>query len=136
MALHALSGRCLCGAVSLQGETDRKDVTVCHCGQCRKWSGRLRASVNAPHERHEVSDAQYALGWHRASPHVRRGFCKICGSALFWHGDGLDDQKERIAIAAGAMDAPTALALEEHIYVADKGDYYEIADGLKQAETH
>ena len=51
-----------------------------------------------------------------------------CGSSLFW---------ERIG-AAGAstcspatLDAPTGLALEGHIFVADKGDYYAIGDGCR-----
>ena len=32
----------------------------------------------------------------------------------------------------GAFDAPTNTKLAIHIYVADKGDYYEITDGLPQ----
>jgi hypothetical protein len=32
----------------------------------------------------------------------------------------------------GAFDAPTGTKLEMHIFVADKGDYYDIADGLPQ----
>lgn len=32
----------------------------------------------------------------------------------------------------GAFDAPTDTRLAVHIFVADKGDYYDIADGLPQ----
>ncbi len=32
----------------------------------------------------------------------------------------------------GAFDGPTHTKLEKHIFVADKGDYYDIADGLPQ----
>ena len=35
----------------------------------------------------------------------------------------------------GALDAPTGLRLGKHIFVADKGDYYDIADGLPQKAT-
>jgi hypothetical protein len=59
---------------------------------------------------------------------VRRGFCRTCGSALFWDPIARD----RIAVAMGAFDGPTDTALAMHIYVADKGDYYEIADGVQQ----
>ena len=38
------------------------------------------------------------------------------------------------AVAMGAIDAPTGTHIEKHIYVADKGDYYEIRDGLPQNE--
>ncbi|KIN63152.1 Glutathione-dependent formaldehyde-activating GFA [Sulfitobacter noctilucicola] len=33
---------------------------------------------------------------------------------------------------SGTLDAPTGIATEKHIFVADKGDYYTIADGLPQ----
>ena len=32
----------------------------------------------------------------------------------------------------GAFDLPTNTKLRIHIHVADKGDYYQIADGLPQ----
>ena len=34
--------------------------------------------------------------------------------------------------AAGTLDGPTGLHLQRHIFVADKGDYYDNADGLPQ----
>lgn len=35
----------------------------------------------------------------------------------------------------GAFDGPTGTTLAKHIFVAEKGDYYEIGDGLPQ-EAH
>jgi hypothetical protein len=32
----------------------------------------------------------------------------------------------------GALDTPTGTRLAIHIFVAEKGDYYDIADGLPQ----
>jgi len=32
----------------------------------------------------------------------------------------------------GAFDTPTDTHLAKHIFVADKGDYYKISDGLPQ----
>jgi hypothetical protein len=34
----------------------------------------------------------------------------------------------------GAFDKPTDTKLRIHIHVADKGDYYDIADGVQQNE--
>ena len=50
----------------------------------------------------------------------------VSGSFLFW--DPYD--RDWIAVAMGACDAPTSAHLEKHIFVAEKGDYYEITDGL------
>jgi hypothetical protein len=34
---------------------------------------------------------------------------------------------------AGALDLPTGLRADKHIFTAEKGDYYEICDGLPQS---
>ena len=41
-------------------------------------------------------------------------------------------QSEKIAVAMGVFDDPTGTHLHMHIFVDEKGDYYEIADGLPQ----
>jgi len=130
-----LSGKCMCGAVAFEFFADRDDVIVCHCGQCRAWSGHLWASLNAPFDSLKIRKGEEALCWFKSSDYARRGYCKECGSALFWHGDKLEDYKHRIAIAAGAIEEGAPMKLSEHIFVADKGSYYEIADGLPQKET-
>ena len=72
--------------------------------------------------------ASDTLSWFRASDIARRGFCRNCGSFLFWqHND-----EETISISMGVLDAPTGLKLARHIFVADKGDYYDITDDLPQ----
>jgi hypothetical protein len=62
---------------------------------------------------------------------ARRGFCSICGSSLFW--DPLF-RPDWTGIAIGAFDTPTDTNLAERNFVADKGDYYDICDGVKQSE--
>jgi len=126
-----IKGQCLCGGVQFEAIADRDDITACHCSQCRAWSGHYWASVSVPFNSLVIS-GEDKLGWRRASDYARRGFCRDCGSALFWHGDRLDDHKARIAVAAGALNDAAGLKLALHIFTADKGDYYDIADGLPQ----
>jgi hypothetical protein len=102
---------------------------ACHCSQCRKQSGHFFASTDVPRDRLTLHGGEHVT-WYRSSEKVRRGFCSTCGSALFW--DPI--YKDRIGIAMGALDKPTGTKLAIHIFVADKGDYYDIADGLPQNE--
>jgi hypothetical protein len=120
-------GACLCGAVRFEvaGELARPDA--CHCSQCRRQSGHFWASTDVPRDALAIEGAD-KIAWFRSSERVRRGFCALCGSVLFWDPIGRD----RIAVAMGAFDAPTGTRLEKHIFIADKGDYYEIGDGLPQ----
>jgi hypothetical protein len=120
-------GSCLCGAVTFEFDGDLRAPDACHCSQCRKQSGHYFASSDVPRAALTVRGADQ-ITWFASSERVRRGFCSTCGSTLFW--DPI--QRDSIAIAMGAFDTPTQTHLKMHIFVADKGDYYEIADGLPQ----
>jgi hypothetical protein len=120
-------GSCLCGAVGIAVAGDLPPPVACHCSQCRKQSGHYWASTDLPRDRVTVTGAENVTWFHASEP-VRRGFCAVCGSFLFWEPLGQD----RIAVAMGAFEPPTGTRLERHIFVADKGDYYDIADGLPQ----
>lgn len=120
-------GSCLCGAVSYKVSGSLRNVIVCHCNQCRKTSGHHVAATSA--ERSALTiDGSEAITWYESSPGVKRGFCKFCGGQLFWDVVGRD----HVSIFAGTLDGPTGLETSHHIFCADKGDYYEITDGLPQ----
>ena len=131
-----LAGKCLCGAVAFEAARDRSEVEACHCGQCRRWSGAGWMNVNVPYASLKFTSGADKVGWHRSSDLVRRGFCRECGSALFWHADRHPDHAHTIAVSAGSLAAPTGMKLAKHIFVSDKGDYYDIADGLPQKEKY
>lgn len=120
-------GSCLCGAVRFQVNGDLPPPSACHCSQCRKHSGHYEASTDIPRSALTVHGAENVT-WYHSSPKVRRGFCATCGSSLFW--DPIF--KDWTAVAMGAFDGPTSTKLGKHIFVADKGDYYDIGDGLPQ----
>ncbi len=121
------TGGCLCGAVTYRVAGPMRPVVACHCGQCRKASGHHVAATSAARKVVEISGE---VTWYQSSETARRGFCGVCGSNLFWDGPG-----SNLSISAGTIDGETGLSLVGHIYCADKGDYYEIADGLPQADA-
>jgi hypothetical protein len=120
------TGRCLCGAVRYEVRGPLRDVLLCHCEECRRWSGYLGA-FSAARADDLVLVADTALRW-VASPqsdrHARRGFCVDCGSSLFWQAA----DAERIHIAAGTLDRPTGLRVAGHWYTHQAGDYDDLGD--------
>lgn len=125
MPVH--TGSCLCGAVRFAVAGPLQPPDACHCAQCRKQSGHFWASTDIPQAAVTIHGADN-LTWYRSSAKVRRGFCATCGSFLFW--DPIE--RDTIAVAMGAFDSPTETQLSKHIFVAEKGDYYIIGDGLPQ----
>jgi hypothetical protein len=122
-------GGCLCGGVRYEVRGPLRDVIACHCSQCRRTSGHHVAATTAL-STDLVLLAVETLSWYRSSPSAERGFCGRCGGNLFWRETRTD--RYETSIMAGTLDVPTGLRLVQHIYTADKSDYYEIADGAPQ----
>lgn len=120
-----LHGACLCGANRFTLPGPMGEVWACHCTQCRKTSGHFSASFDAD---------EAAIDWQarQVAEHVSpgggvRGFCSGCGSGLYFRAANGD-----FSLEAAAIETPTGGRLARHIFVADKGDYYDLKDGLPQ----
>ncbi len=121
-----LTGSCLCGANLFTLNGDMGEVTACHCTQCRKTSGHFAASFDV--EEDELIWAARVVREHETPGGSQRGFCPRCGSSLYFRA-----ANGAFAVEAGVIDNPTGGRLTAHIHVVDKGDYYELTDGLPQA---
>ena len=129
-----LKGSCLCGAVRFEVEGALEhSPEACHCSQCRKQTSHVFVGVNVRRKALTVRGGD-KVTWYRSSEKVRRGFCSACGSSLFW--DPTIAGYEFISVAMGAFEPPTGSRLAKHTFVSDKGDYYEIDDGLPQSRSY
>jgi hypothetical protein len=125
-----VTGSCNCGGVKFTVTGELREVIACHCSQCRKQSGHFFAATSSANDDLHIEDSG-SLKWYSASDDAQRGFCGDCGSALFWRRKG----GENTSILAGSLDGNAGgIKLDRHIFVADKGAYYEIDDGLPQSE--
>jgi hypothetical protein len=125
----AHTGGCLCAGVRYRIRGALRGVIACHCAQCRRTSGHYAAMTSAPSANIELT-ASDPLRWYKSSDTAERGFCSVCGGNLFWKQVGRDD----ISITAGTLDTPTHIAIGQHIFVADKSDYYTINDDLPKQQ--
>lgn len=121
------TGGCLCGAVRYAVSGALRPIVMCHCRQCARVTGHIMAATAARHVDFQLL-ADEGLAWYDSSAEARRGFCKHCGSTLFWQGIGRD----YLSIATGSLDDSSGLTIACHIFTADKGRYYEITDGAPQ----
>lgn len=125
------SGHCLCGGVAFTIDGAMSALSACHCAQCRRQSGHFVVAGEVV-ESDIIFQSDETLAWYRSSDFAKRGFCQKCGSALFWKMDGSED----LSVNIGSLDQPTGLRLASHIFVAHKGGYYQITDGLPQADEY
>lgn len=127
-----IHGSCECGRVQFEFEAGRAAISVCHCSQCRKTSGHLWAATRTRYDDlHFISDD--TLTWYASSDVAKRGFCNACGSSLFYRMNN----EEGIGIAAGSLDNPPEdFCVSKHIFVKDKGSYYDITCQAQQIDRY
>lgn len=123
------TGGCLCGAVRYEVKGPLRDIVNCHCSMCQKLHGAFGAHSKARKVNITLTK-EAGLAWYKTSDVARRGFCKECGSSLFWEPFDLD----ATGIIAGSLDAPTGLKTMGHIFVSEKSDFYDITDACPQFE--
>lgn len=125
------AGSCLCGAVQFNAAEVVQHVGSCHCGMCVKWSGPWLAVDCGS----DVSfSAEDAITRYDSSDWAERGFCKHCGTHLFYHLKAAD----RYMMPPGLFDDQSDFSFSHQIFIDKKPDYYAFAndtDNLTEAEV-
>jgi hypothetical protein len=117
------SGRCLCGAVRFSAETVETHFHVCHCGMCRRWSGAPGFAAAAEGVRFEGEEN---IVRYLSSDWAERGFCKRCGTGLFY----FLIPTGQYSMQVGVFDEPTDFTLTEEIFIDHKPAGYAFAGDL------
>ena len=66
-------------------------------------------------------EGEELLAWYHPDEDTAYGFCRACGSSLFWQGASTP---ERWSICAGTLDPPTHLSTAEAWWVSEASDYH------------
>ena len=123
------TGGCQCGAVRYEVSGPLRNIIACHCRECQRLNGSVGAHSRAANDHLSITE-QRGLAWYRISDQAQRGFCRECGSPLFWQLDGQDST----GIVAGSLDDSSDLKLIGHIFVSEKSAYCDISDDLPKFE--
>ncbi len=80
--MSTATGKCLCEAVTVSFPLEEKVFDACHCSMCRKWSGGPGLTVAGGLK--PVFTGQDFISTYSSSDWAERGFCKRCGTHLFY----------------------------------------------------
>jgi hypothetical protein len=119
-----MTGQCLCGAVKFTAEDVPHQIGACHCGQCRRWASGPYFAVRAGSVTFEGEDN---LGRYRSSDWAERGFCKQCGSSLFYRMI----EEDRYMMAVGSFDDQSGFELARQVFIDQKPGFYAFAQETK-----
>ncbi len=113
-----MTGRCLCGAVSFSAEHVETEHHACHCGMCRRWAGGSAFLAAMCEGVTLTGEAQ--LGRYDSSEWAARGFCKQCGTTLFY----FLKPTQAYAMSVGAFDDQERFRLVREIFIDRKPSGY------------
>ena len=100
---------------------------ACHCSMCRRWSAGPFLYLAVEPSSLQIAGGE-AVGRYRSSAEAERGFCRICGSTMFWRA--LDGRSADIS--AQFVDKAGRFPFATEIFMDDKPDNYAFANATEK----
>ena len=116
----ALSGRCMCGAVTwtYSGEVTRN--LVCHCADCqRATSSPITAFLGL---RREQVSWTGDIKHYESTPNTFRGFCPSCGTRLYFRSDKWPSE---IHVHAATLTDPGRYRPDAQVLIRSKAKWLD-----------
>jgi hypothetical protein len=115
-------GGCLCGAVGVIAKPTSDKVVLCHCKMCRQWGGGPMFAAEC--EQAVTFEGEAHIARFQSSSFAERGFCKICGTHLFFRYI----EENHYALPVGLLDDSDAWTLSGQIFIDRKPSFFSFAE--------
>lgn len=115
------NGSCLCGKIKFTAREASHHVGACHCGMCRQWGGGPFMAVDCGTD---VSfEGEENISVFDSSAWAERGFCKHCGSHLFYRIKA----NQQTMIPAGLFD-DDSFEFSRQVFIDNKPEFYSFSN--------
>jgi hypothetical protein len=113
-----LHGSCLCGGIAFHAALPATNPSHCYCTMCQKFHGAAAGSfIDVARSGYVLERGSDLLVEYASSRQGRRGFCKVCGSSLYWRSEAAPDV---IELALGTLQPPYTGTAEREVYTDTK----------------
>jgi len=113
-----LHGSCLCGGIAFHAARPATNASHCYCTMCQRFHGAAAGSyIDVAASGYVLERGAELLIEYASSEQGRRGFCKTCGSSLYWRSTGTPDV---IELSLGTLDPPWTGTVDREVYVETK----------------
>lgn len=126
----------MCGAVRFTAQVP-DTYGVCHCVQCRKWTGSALFAVTVPEADMDLHEADTIRSF-RSSDWASRSNCGTCGAVLWYRWDKGQDGAGAYEVALGLLDDADGLSLTREIFADEQPDSWRLTGThprMTRAET-
>jgi hypothetical protein len=133
----AMTGGCFCSAIRFRAEPPSLWCAHCHCTMCRRCHGAPFVTwVGVAEDRCVVwsrsggegggADPD-ALVWFQSSAQAQRGFCRRCGTTLFFRSPRWPGE---LHITRANFDSPVDREPAAHVSWETRAEWFPFEDGL------
>ncbi len=115
-------GKCICGAIGITAKSAGNSVGACHCRMCRRWGGGPFMEIDCGGV--VAIDGEENLAVFNSSAWAERGFCKQCGSHLFYR---IKETGQHM-IPVGIFDNDEGLVFDHQVFIDEKPSFYHFSN--------
>jgi hypothetical protein len=125
----------MCGAVQFSAEAPSLFCCHCHCRYCRAAHGAAFVTwLGVRDQAFSITSGSDSLAWYESSQQGRRGFCKRCGTTLFYASELCPGEMH---IARALIDGPVDREPEENTFTDQAVEWIVLDDHLpRHTSTH
>ena len=125
-----INGRCECGRIRYEVDSEIKEFSHCHCSQCRRLHGAAYATFAAvARDKFRYVSGEADLNVYASSSAINRFFCAECGSNILADATSETDV---LYLCMGTVDGNPPHPRGFHSFVGSKAAWHEITDDLAQ----
>jgi hypothetical protein len=127
------TGRCMCGAVTYRAEIPTNEISACHCGMCRQWTGGPLIAVSTENLTWTAGEQQVRT--RTTSPWAERAFCTECGSSLIYRITAEGPYQGHTTVTLGTLDDQSGFELVREYFIDEKPSAYTLEGEREQLTT-
>jgi hypothetical protein len=120
-----IQGKCLCGKVTVEIPEAPETFGACHCLSCRTWTGGVFMSIDPGKHFSLMGDS--FVSRYSSSEWAERGFCKECGTHLFFRMK----KSDHYFFMLGLFGDQIAPVFGEQQYIDEKPKAYNFEEKTK-----
>ena len=125
-------GRCHCGAISYVVEGKEVYHSLCHCTDCRRWSGAPMVGWIA-FKNDQIKIKGKAISY-ASSKNAVREFCGACGTGLFYRNEVL--LPGLIDIHSGTLDDLASSPPDSQVMIKERIAWLDHFEELPKFKTY
>jgi hypothetical protein len=123
-------GSCLCGEIEFVVSLPSKWCAHCHCSMCRKAHGAGYVTwIGFEQQQVVFTNGEDQVGWYQSSSGAERGFCRKCGSTMFFRSQQWAGE---LHIAVACLNGKLDRQPQANVFFDKHVDWMPIDDSLKE----